>query len=68
MKMRVVMPKIDIGSRVRLKRKMHSGYRQHTVVVGWLRDVEGGVVLADHLADFRCWNVADLEVVPKRNA
>jgi hypothetical protein len=62
-------PKIDIGSRVRLTRKVAGpGYRQHTVVVGWLRDIEGGVVLADHLDDFRCWNVDALELVPKRKA
>lgn len=57
---------IDIGSRVRLKKSVAgSGYRQHSVVRGWLKDVEGGLVLADYLDGFRCWNVEDLERVPQ---
>lgn len=40
--------------------------RESTTVSGWL-DVKGGVRLAEKLDGFYCWNVNDLEPVPRRN-
>lgn len=57
--------KIKIGDAVTLKPEIWAeqpkACKQGTTVVGFLEDVKGGVVLAECLMGFRCWNKADLE-------
>lgn len=51
---------------VRLKKEVQPKGRRATArVVGFLHDVPGGVQLDNKLLGFNCWNVADLERLPK---
>lgn len=43
-----------------------NGKRQMTYVRQMMPDIPGGVELESPLDGFRCWNVLDLERVPKR--
>jgi hypothetical protein len=59
-----VSRRIQIGDLVTLKpeiwRKQRKACKQATFVNGFLPDVKGGVVLAEMLMGFQCWNVSDL--------
>lgn len=58
---------IRVGDVVRLRRTVQrQGARQMTSVVRFNADVPGGVVLAERIADFRYWNIDDLERVNRK--
>ncbi len=53
---------IRIGTVVRLKKGRRTRRGKQTArVLQRFSDIPGGVVLDGYLADFRCWNVSDLE-------
>lgn len=53
--------KFKIGDAVRVKNS-----RLKSVIVNFISDIEGGVVLDRYILGFRCWNVEDLRLWKKR--